>query len=116
MREMYLKQLLDYTSQQQVVLEAENIDAFGKLVEKKQIVFNKLEVYNNEHQDELNLSERSLVEAIQEVDVNNRKVFEVQFEEVKQKLRGIRRSKVGSNSYNEPYGVWQEEGIFFDKK
>lgn len=116
MRQTYLKQLLDNTKEQKYLLEIEDMDGFGKLVEEKQLVLDKIEVYNKQHQESLTQSERSLIEEIQKVDAENCKKFESQFEQVKQKLRDIRHSKVGNNTYNTPYGVWQEEGIFFDKK
>ena len=116
MRIEWLKQLLDYTKEQKELLEKEDFEGFGKMMEKKQVVIDAINTYNNEHSEPITDDEMAMLEYIKELDAENNQEFHRQYEEVKLKIRQIRQSKMGNNSYTNPYGVWREEGVFFDRK
>ena len=116
MRFDWIKQLAEYTKEQKILLDEEDFESFEKVMEKKQVVIDAITNYNKERNEPITEDERAMLEYIKELDATNNETFYKKYEEVKLKIRQIRQSKMGNNSYTNPYGSWREEGVFFDKR
>lgn len=116
MRKEAMNNLFALTKEQETALQSEDIARFEELMLKKQVEIDYLTVYNEGNKETLTEEEKRFLKEIINLDQKNRKEFDRQYEEAKQKVKDIRRNKNTHNVYSNPYNVWQEEGLFFDKK
>lgn len=114
-RELLMK-LVDLTKQQKVVLKEENIDEFIKLIDQRQEVLDLLVALEREQLEIPAENCSEIIEELKQTDNENREEFEKQFNDVKNKLKDIRRMKNREEHYAKTYDVSWEEGVFFDKR
>ncbi len=116
MKKELLLELVKLTKQQAVALQEEDIDEFIRLLDQRQEVLDKLETLKKEHPEIQNEDCSEIIQQLQQVDNENRKEFEKQFNDVKNKLKDIRKKKNSEERYTRTYDTSWEEGVFFDKR
>lgn len=116
MKRELLLQILELTKLQEKALQEEDIELFGKILNDRQILMDKIDNLHKEYPELKLQKEEDVLNDIIFIDNMNNKEFKKKFKEVKNKLNQIRSRKKVNNAYNNPYDKSQGEGIFFDKR
>lgn len=123
MKQQLIKELLELTKQQSVALQEENIEAFGGLLQQRQVIIDRMIELESLYPKLKLEKDEVLLKELVELDARNNAEYKRQFEEVRSRLEEtrkeisqMRKRQQVSNIYSNPYDFSQEEGIFFDKK
>lgn len=116
MKRELLLEILELTKLQSKALKDDKIDEFELLLKKRQEIMDQIDRL---HQVDPLLREEKNIDILDElclIDKENRVEFDKQLDEAKQKIREARQMKKRDDIYSNPYGLYREEGVFFDKK
>lgn len=114
-RELLLK-ILELTKLQAELLKEEKMEEFKNILEDRQVIMSQIDDLHKKY-PELKLERHEdILKQLCIIEDENKKEFNRQLEKAKQKLREVRQMKKREDVYSNPYGMYREEGIFFDKK
>ena len=111
-----LQQLLELTQMQEKALANEAIDDFEKLMEQREVCIKAIEESGILKEISQDAQVYDIIKEVKLLDDQNLISFNKQLEEVKSKLKQIRLTQKSGASYNNPYDISYEEGVFFEKK
>lgn len=115
MRLTYLKQLLDLTKRQKVLLEVDEYEEFINLLEERQKIIEQIELINSTEHKQLTTEERSILEQLIKEDKENTKEYNKQLKETKQKLKKLNENINREKQYIGNYLSFST-GRHFDNK
>ncbi len=115
MRKKYLEELLSITEKQHKEILSGNVDKFIELLNERQGVIERLEDINKTANAPLSDEEREILIKVQEWDHENRKKYDVLFEEVKVNLCKARKMRETEQQYSNAYTRYMGQGTFQSK-
>ena len=111
-----IKQLIVLTQEQREALMQEDTDLFITILDKREAILQQIKMLDDMHEHTKSQEEEALITQLIILDNENNIEFKKQFDNVKEKLKGIRMMKQKENNYSNPYNMSREEGVLFDKK
>lgn len=122
-KELLLGSILENTQAQTKLIEDENMDALEELISKRQTLMNQVDVLDQEAGDlvdEMTSKQaaplKSLLSQIMTIDHANQSLMKKELEHVQGELLKIRVGRKQGEHYGTEYGLYKEEGVFFDTK
>lgn len=114
-RELLLK-ILELTKLQAEILKEEKIEEFESILQDRQIVMDQIDALHERCPELKSDRHEDILQELRITEDENKKEFNRQLEEAKEKLKEVRQMKKREDVYSNPYGMYREEGLFFDKK
>ena len=111
-----IEELIRLTKLQRKSLEDDNVEGFIALLDKRQMILDRIEEIHEAHPETRLQREEELVAELRKLDEENQIKFKRKFEEVKNELRKMRQLKTMEQRYTNHYDASWEEGMYFDKK
>lgn len=116
MKRELIKELIEITRKQQVLLEQEEVESFIELLDERQSILDQLSELYIKYPELRKQDDTDLLDELKRLDEANQIEFERQFNETKRKLREVRMMKKNETQYTNPYSIATEEGVYFDNR
>lgn len=106
--------ILENTQAQTRVIEEDDMDALEGLILKRQEMMDQVD--NLDQKAGKVISDKEILKKIMDTDQANQSLMKKEMAHVQGKLRKIRTGRRQEERYGIGYGLYKEEGVFFDTK
>ena len=106
--------LYEITASQSNYLEKNEVEEFINLLDERQVIIEK--VLNVKNEKGFSKDEIQLIKKVQEMDSRNQEKYIELFEEVKAKLKQVRKMKENEMKFIQDYAKYSEIGTFGARK
>ncbi len=115
-KEALMGQILENTHAQTQAIKRDQLDKLANLIEERSRLMKQVDALTSKLAESTGKSTDQVLTEIIAVDQANQALMKKEFEQVKKELRKIRIGKQQGVNYGEEYGLYKEEGVFFDTK
>ena len=121
-KQVFLQAILSNTQAQTKAIEADDIDGLEALITKRQEIMVQVDVLDKQAgpgglaNTDQQASNKDLLAQIIKIDKANQSLMNKELGNVQDELLKIRTGRKQGQHYGAEYGLYKEEGVFFDTK
>lgn len=122
-KQLLLTKILQNTQTQTYAIENEDLQTLDTLINQRDSLIQQVDNLDRAMASTVsNISKgdfqpiKDLLTQIIQIDNANQALMNKEFEHIKSELRKIRIGKQQEQNYRNEYGIYREEGVFFDTK
>ena len=115
-KEVLVKSILENTQAQTKAIEDDEMDLLESLISKRQEIMAQVDQLDKESGFEQSEPIKALLGQIIAIDNANQVLMNKELGNVKGDLLKIRTGRKQGEHYGDEYGLYKEEGVFFDTK
>lgn len=115
-KQVLLESMLENTQAQTTAIKEDEVDTLENLIAARQKIMAQIDELDTESGLEQSQEAKALLSQIITIDNTNQSLMNKELGNVKDELLRIRTGRKQGEHYGTEYGLYKEEGVFFDTK